>query len=161
PSLPNKATMMRDGFRRIWTSFAEIDRRDPRYRQGLVAGYAELVQRLVDGGWRPCLVTFMFNRLPGSPAAVVKQMRDEVERVYSPVIRGFARDPRARTLVGSRPVLMGFADLPVPKRAKRELRLVAVNGGLHYAGVLLVPPRSRLRTSVEFHFFKYQQLYVR
>jgi hypothetical protein len=34
-------------------------------------------------------------------------------------------------------------DLPVSKREKRSLREVAVNGGLHYAGVLLVPPVSR------------------
>src|SRR6266508_160573 len=52
-------------------------------RRPLVGGYAAMVQDMVDRGWRAYLVTFMFNRLPGRQAAVVRQMGREVERVYA------------------------------------------------------------------------------
>jgi hypothetical protein len=103
----------------------------------------------------------MFKQLPGSPQAIVRQMQDEVERVFATFLTRVVRDPRSSRSVGRLPVLIACADLPVRKREKRPLRDVAVNGGLHFAGVLLVPPVSRLRTTVTQHFAENGKLYLR
>ncbi len=51
-------------------------------------------------------------------------------------------------------------DLPVGRRAK-PIAQVAINDGLHVHGVLLVPPRPRLRLPVDEHFRTQQSLYAR
>jgi hypothetical protein len=101
----------------------------------------------------------MFARLPGNPAAVVGQMRDEATRVFSALITRVARDPRRSA--GSLPIMIAAPDTPVPKRDKPAGDEIALNGGLHMHAVLLVPPRSRLRTSVEDHFRLNAGLYLR
>ena len=121
-------------------------------RRQIVHGYAELVQRRVADGWSPFLLTFMFHALRGGPLAIILQMRREVERAYAMLATRVVRDPRSPSAVGRLPVMIACADLPVPKRDKIILRDVTLNGGLHYNGVLLVPPRSRLRVPVDEHF---------
>jgi hypothetical protein len=127
----------------------------------LIIGYAELIQQRIREGWQPYLITFMFNRLPGNQAAVIKQMQDEVERVYATLVTRVVRKPRSPKSADRLPVFIGFADRPVPKRERKQLREIALNGGLHYHGILLMPARSRLRTGLAFHFMKYQRLYLR
>ena len=46
------------------------------------------------------------------------------------------------------------------KRAKLASADVTLNDGIHFHGVLVVPPRSRLTTTVEAHFRDQQRLYV-
>ena len=118
----------------------------------IVAGYVELIQRRIADGFTPYFVTFMFHPLPGGPAAIVAQMRREVERVYSTLVTRVVRDPRSPAAVGRLPLLIGCVDLPVRKTTKVQLRDVAVNGGLHVHAVLLIPARSRLRVPVVEHF---------
>jgi hypothetical protein len=129
--------------------------------QDLIGGYTELIEQRVQHGYRPYLITFMFNQLPGSPSAVIKQMQDEVERVYATLVTRVVRKPRSPQSADRLPVFVGFADLPVAKREKKQLQEVALNGGLHYHGILLMPAQSRLRTGLPFHFMKYRRLYLR
>ena len=144
----------------IWNSFASNHGNATR-NQDLIIGYTELIQQRVQDGWRPYLITFMFNQLPGSPSAVVKQMHGEVERVYATFVTRVVRKPRSPQSADRLPVLIGFADLPVAKRERKQLREVALNDGLHYHGILLMPAQSRMRTGLAFHFMKYHRLYLK
>jgi hypothetical protein len=54
-----------------------------------------------------------------------------------------------------------MADLPVPKRKKKSSVLsVTVNDGLHFHAILLLPPRSRLKVTVEEHFDVHSTKYL-
>jgi hypothetical protein len=53
-----------------------------------------------------------------------------------------------------------FPDLPVFKWAKKSLRDVTINNGLHYSGIALTPPVSRFATSLDTHFEQCQQEYL-
>jgi hypothetical protein len=131
-------------------------------RRALIAGYSEMVQRRIDSGWKPHLVTFMFKQLSGKMPVVIGGMKDEIERAYSTFITRVVRDPNSPKSAGQLPVLVAMADLPTFRRHRGGDRADAlVNGGLHYHGVLLVPPASRLQTGVDFHFFKHRKLYLR
>ena len=147
----------------IWNSFANpitTNSQESISHTDLISGYTDLVEQRVQDGWQPYLITFMFKRLPGNKSSVIKQMRDEIERVYATLVTRVVRKPRSPKSADRLPVLIGFADLPVPKREKKQLREIALNDGLHYHGILLLPGSSRLRTGLAFHFMKYRRLYV-
>jgi hypothetical protein len=155
--------MMRHLNAGIWNSFANpiaTNSQESISHTDLINGYADLVEQRVQDGWQPHLITFMFNQLPGSRSSVIKQTRDEIERVYATLVTRVVRKPRSPKSADRLPVLIGFADLPVPKRERRQLREITLNDGLHYHGILLMPARSRLRTGLAFHFMKYHRLYV-
>jgi hypothetical protein len=134
---------------------------DSRFKREVLAGYVQLVENRVRQGYEPSLITFMFRQLPGPPQAIIRQMRDEVERVFATLLTRVVRDPCSPRSVGKLPVLIACADLPVAKRDKRTLREVTINGGLHFAGVLLVPAQSRLRVTAQQHFSERAELYLR
>ena len=59
------------------------------------------------------------------------------------------------------PVLLASADLPVFKWSKALApQDVRINAGLHQHGVILLPPRSRLREDLGAHFERQQHRYV-
>jgi hypothetical protein len=124
----------------------------------LVQGYTKLVTDRVDEGWTCYLVTFLFSQLPGRRPAIIGQMRDEVQRVYSTFLTRAHREPR-RAPPDELPILVGVADLPVHKRDRSSSPVVLCNGGLHFHAVLLVPPSSRLREPVDEHFRSNEALY--
>lgn len=126
----------------------------------LIRGYAELGQSRVDVGWQPFLLTFMYRPLAGSPSAVLLQMHREIERVYATFAPRVVRKPRSPSALGKQPILLGFPDMPVRKTIMPCFRDVAVNAGLHFHGLLLVPPVTRLNVSVEQHFIDNQAHYA-
>jgi hypothetical protein len=59
------------------------------------------------------------------------------------------------------PVLLASADLPIFKRAKAlPPQDVQINEGLHQHGIVLLPPRSRLRDDLGAHFDRQQHRYL-
>ena len=124
--------------------YDRICRVDPTTRQ-LVDGYAQLVIDRVDCGWSCHLMTFPFSQLPGPRGAVIQAMKDELQRVYSTFVTRTNRKPRTAS-PDELPILIGTADLQVYKRDPASSPLVLCNGGLHFHGLLLVPPTSSART---------------
>jgi hypothetical protein len=57
-------------------------------------------------------------------------------------------------------MFIGAADLQVYKRDPTSSPLVLCNGGLHFHGLLMVPPDTRLGVPVEQHFRDYQDMYL-
>ena len=127
----------------------------------MIEGLAGLARQRVDAGFQAFLASFMFARLPGDPKAIIGQMRDETQRVYSTFVSRVARRPLSPRSVGSLPIMIAAPDMPVPKRVKLSADEIALNGGLHLHAILLMPPHSRLRMAADEHFRLNQGLYVR
>lgn len=117
-----------------------------------------MVTDRIDDGWTGHLVTFLFSQLPGTRSAVINQMKDEIQRVYSTLVTRGHRKPRTAS-PDELPVMIAAADLPVYKRDRSSSPAVPWNGGLHFHAVLLIPPRSRLNGFVEEHFRSNQAMY--
>jgi hypothetical protein len=132
----------------------------PINKRDVVAGYGDLVRSRIDLGWSASLMSFMFRALPGGPAAVVQQMRREIEHVFTKFLTRVTRRPCSPASADRLPVLIASPDLPVFKREKRPLHDIAVNNGLHAHGILLLPPVSRLRVPAGEHFRENQSAYA-
>lgn len=127
----------------------------------LIAGYAELIQQRIDEGLSGFLLTFMFKQPAGSPRALLLQMNDDVQRVYSTFVTRVVWNPRSEFVKDRLPVLITVPDQPVYKETKQKLSNLKINGGLHLHGVLCVPGNSRLKVDVPTHFEGKRALYVR
>jgi hypothetical protein len=104
-------------------------------------------------------MTLSFFQLPGPRGAIIQAMKDELQRVYSTFVTRTIRKPRTASS-DELPILIGVADLRVYKRDPKSSPLVLCNGGLHFHGLLIVPPETRLGLPVEEHFRDYQDMYL-
>ena len=138
--------------------YDRICRVDPVTRQQ-VDGFTQMVIDRINDGWSCHLMTFPFVQLPGPCSAVIQAMKDEIQRVYSTFVTRTHRKPRS-TPSDELPVLIGAADLQVPKRDPTSSPLIVCNGGLHFHCLLSVPPGTRLDVPVEEHFRDYQDMYL-
>ena len=118
-----------------------------------------MVTDRIEKGWTCHLVTFLFSQLPGTRPTVINQMKDEIQRVYSTFLTRVHRKPRTAS-PDELPVLIAVADLPVYKRDRSSSPLVLCNSGLHFHGLLLVPPTSRLDGTLDEHFRSNHGLYL-
>jgi hypothetical protein len=105
------------------------------------------------------LLTFKFEPLVGSRKALMRKMPTEIQRVYFTFLTRVIRKPQSQQ--SSRPILLGVPDLPVARRKKKARKDGLINDGLHYHGLLLMPPQSRLKQSVVDHFASNRKLYQR
>lgn len=92
----------------------------------------------------------MFPQLSGPEHALISKMKDQIQRVYSTFVTQVHRRPNSAPS-NLLPLLIAAADLPGGGSSNE---IVSRNGGLHFHGLLLIPPSSRLRTSVSEHFGK-------
>jgi hypothetical protein len=129
-------------------------------RLEVIGGYQKWVRGYVDRAWDPYFVSLMFHQLPGSQASVLRQMKGEIERVYTRLVTRFDRNPRSPAGSQRLPLMILFPDLPVYKREKRSIKDVSINDGLHYGGIALTPPVSRFHTTLDAYFKEEQDKYV-
>jgi hypothetical protein len=139
----------------IWKSIAQSSPKQ------LIAGYTELIQQRIDEGFNAFLLTFMFKQLAGPPKALLMQMNDEVQRVYSTFVTRVVRNPRSEFLKDALPLLITVPDRPIYKVTKQKLSNLKINGGLHLHGILCVPCNSRLKVDVPTHFKAKSAQYVK
>lgn len=135
------------------------DDRDRRAVDDVIAGYKQFVVDRVREGWHPHLATLMFAPLFGKPAAVIAQMMAEAEFAYKKFLTRAVRRPLSSGSLDWLPILIAAPDWPVGKHDK-PLAQVKINDGLHFHGLLLMPPFSRLPIPVDEHFRQQQALYV-
>jgi hypothetical protein len=125
-----------------------------------IRGYGQMVTERVLLGWEGYILTFHFSQLNGSQKSIHGRMESEIQRVYATMLTRLVRNPRAESQVGSLPMWLVTPDLPVPKWRKQPLGVVSINDGLHYHGVGLNPPWTRLREEFSCHVERCQGLYV-
>jgi hypothetical protein len=126
-----------------------------------IQAYAGMIDDRVAAGWKPFLLTFMFEQIVGSPCCRTEVMRKEVERVYATVLTRIVRHPRSEWHAWKNPIWIGGPDFPVPKHERQDKRDVIPNDGQHVHAVALMPPVSRLRQPLDDHFDDEQTRYVR
>ena len=100
---------------RIWQNIAKNTVRQ------LITGYSQLLQERMDHGFDAYFLSFMFKPFTGSQKALLSQMNDEVQRVYSTLVTRVARNPRAESQTASLPFLITCPDRPVYKEKKQKL----------------------------------------
>lgn len=127
----------------------------------VMTGYKQLAAERVAAGWQPSIVSMMFRRLSPMHGPVLAQMFREAELAYGTFVTRVVRRPLSLRSVDDLPVMIVAPDASVGKRDKPLARIELNGGGLHLHGVLLVPPRSRLRVTAAEHFRERQSLYVR
>jgi hypothetical protein len=115
-----------------------------------VQGLCQVVKNHVKRGFEPYLIAFMFKLavLTGSTG----QMPEEIYRVYSRFLTECVRNPWSKNNQHNRPVLIACPDWPVRKRYKQDQIKALPCEGAHWHGILLVPPKNRLKVGVKEHF---------
>lgn len=112
--------------------------------------YGEWVESLVCNGYTAYFMTFMFNEMGNMQRhTMAEQMLKDIETYYGRLITHFTRKPHRTEEMHMRPIMIASPDLPVPKRAKGELRDAVVNDGLHCHAICLTPPVSRFKGKFE------------
>ena len=127
----------------------------------LDVAYSLWAERLVNEGWTPYLLTFMFGDIEGPVHEVARIMEREVERIYATVLSRIIRNPNRVGMIGKHPVWICCHDRPVYKLVKTTLRDVTVNDGRHIHAVALIPPWSRMSEGLADHFDGHRALYLR
>jgi hypothetical protein len=117
-----------------------------------ISHFTELIEKRVTGdGWNAYLMTFMFHPLSGSTQAKLQSMKDAVYRFYATFLTRVVRKPKSVFHAGDRPLLFAAPDYPVPKRKKQSPSDFAINDGLHFHGIMVVPLKSRLKEDLIGH----------
>jgi hypothetical protein len=123
---------------------ASVDIR--RYIEGL----CQLVEDHMKRGFEPYIITFIFKlAMLNGPS---QQMSGEVNRVYSRFLTECVRYSWSKTNVDNRPILIACPDWPVRKRYKQDQIKLLPREGVHWNGILLIPPKNRLKVGVKDHF---------
>ena len=126
----------------------------------IVRGYQEFVEEMVQEGWTPYVLTFMFNQINGSPTTVLTRMGKELERIYATMLTRIIRNPTSASAIGQLPIWIGCPDFPVPRHSRQSLASVTINEGLHVHAIAIIPPKSRLKEPLSTHLRTNQGLYV-
>ncbi len=134
----------------------------------IVDGYSQWVRQQLDDGYIGYYANFMFNQLPGGKRVHVEIMKKEVAAAHGKLTLRVVRKPNSKEWQPLRPRFIGCPDVPVRKNKRKAQRLDIANDGLHFNGILFVPPkrreldgkcvkgadgrRSRLKTGLIKHF---------
>lgn len=122
--------------------------------------FAHLVTDRLDNDWSGYMVTVMFSNIHGTRPSVLQTMKDDVARLYAILVTDVHRKPRTAP-TDELPVLLGALDLPVIKRRRIIGTHPSYNDGLHFHGLVLLPPSSRLKQDLVEYFREKRGLYVR
>ena len=131
------------------------------YIDSVIQGYCDLLTRKVGEGYTSYILSLLYKPLRGPRDWVLGEMEQGITEAYKTLLLRVARKPRSPAHRHRLPEWILLPDWPVAKRAKASLREVTLNNGLHYQGLALIPPQSRLRESLDAHFQRHQDLYTR
>jgi hypothetical protein len=152
---------MRETSHRSWISITSTGYMESSTnRRNRQKGLVDFFKARKASGWLPHLMTFQFEQLPGRINAILAQMGNDIGRLYCRLVPHVQRFPTTKLGSVNVPILFSCADLPVYKRKKVSLAEATLNDGLHYHGVLLLPPRNRLRTDLATHLEERRQYYL-
>jgi hypothetical protein len=111
----------------------------------VINAFYDFVESKINEDWTAYLTTAMFHPLSGSYLWKVSQMKSEMAKVYNFFLPRIVRYPNPKR---HEAMLIGMPDLPVDWKSKSH-------DGAHFHGILLIPPKSRLKTSIKRHFKDY------
>ncbi len=126
----------------------------------LLDAYVLMVIDRIEAGWTPYFLSFMFHPLSGGNQARIAQMTREIERVYAKVLTRIVRNPNSNSGAELCPFWLACPDWPVPKSNKDHFNDLAINDGLHFHVLVLIPPTTRMVEQFNLHIASHQQLYA-
>lgn len=110
-------------------------------------GYAVMLQDRINHGWDACLLSFMFNSLPGNDRTKVKLMMEEVRATYHKLLTRLYRHPHSKRH-DQLPFLIAAPDYQVPKHDRTTHVNPEINNGLHIHAAFACPRHTRLKTNL-------------
>src|ERR1019366_9409586 len=116
----------------------------------LLDAYGTWVTDYMDQGHDAYLTTFMFNYIPGNSKSIIGSMTKDIEQFYRTLVTRVVRNAR-KAQIHQLPKLIALPDRPVPKDCKQAQQDVAINDGLHFHGITMIPERSRLDCELDDH----------
>ena len=131
-----------------------------QHRLALIQAHADWPQGWLNQGWDGYLFTFMFNQMPGSRHAMVRQMHQELLRWYGRLATRTIRKTRSPVWIPFLPKGIFVPDLPVPKRVKQDIRDVSTNDGLHMHGIVVANRWARIPETLDAYFEENQKKYL-
>jgi hypothetical protein len=106
----------------------------------------------------------MFHPLSGSLSTIIAKMKYGIKKgFYSQICTRFARDPRSSSGQQQIPRLWLIPDRPVSKRNGKKHGcdfFTRNDNGLHFNGLMLIPPKSRFRECPIEHIEANQSKYT-
>jgi hypothetical protein len=133
-------------------SFSQHSNFQYQHRLALIQAHAAWAQEWLNQGWDGYLFTFLFNQLPGSRQAMVRQMHQQILRWYGRLATRTVRKTRSPAWIPFLPKGIFVPDLPVPKRSKQDIRDVSTNDGLHMHGIVVANRTRKLPETLDVHF---------
>ncbi|WP_128755428.1 hypothetical protein [Metarhizobium album] len=103
--------------------------------------YIEMTTDRIEKGFKPFILTFMFNQLSGGDEGVRKQMIDSMHGIYGHLLSRITRRPSKD--LADLPLWVFCQDWPVPKDSKTTLSQASINDGCHVHAFVLLPPKTR------------------
>jgi hypothetical protein len=143
--------------------YPPFDSSNPTLIRRIVNAYGEMIQERIDEGYEPYLLSIMFKEIRGPRNGVISQMLENTATAYDRSLTRIVRNPRSPSQQDKLPIWIACPDFPVAKGAKKQLRDVALNDGLHVHGIALLPPVNRLKgrgLRLDGHFVNQQRLYA-
>lgn len=119
----------------------------------LIGAYAEMVQVRWDNGWTPYLLSIKFDEISGGPVKRKAVMEEEIHELFVFILCHTHKRPHGKP-ADDLPLMIAIPDDPVFKRNKDMLRNIAINDGLHYHAILVIPPWSRMSKPLEDALFE-------
>jgi hypothetical protein len=123
-----------------------------QHRLALIQAHGDWLQQWLNQEWDGYLFTFMFNQMPGSRHAMVRQMHQELLRWYGRLATRTVRKTRSLVWIPFLPKGIFVPDLPVPKRSKQDIRDVSTNDGLHMDGIVVANRWARIPDTLDAYF---------
>jgi len=113
--------------------------------------FTKMVMDRIECGFDPHLLSFMFNPIPGSQQAKLREMHHEAERAYAKILTRAFRRPHSVPDLMCLPFWLVCPDWPVPKKQKQKRDDVTINDGMHLHAIALMPPDTRMQESLSDH----------
>jgi hypothetical protein len=129
-------------------------------RKAYIEAWGRYFEQRMDAGWEGYLITLMFKHIPGSEAARLRVMEQELYRVYATHLSRLFRRPNAPRNRGKLPIWIASPDYPVAKQEKQMLGDVRINNGLHLHVAALYHRDRRFAGSMVNHFADLMHIYI-
>jgi hypothetical protein len=130
----------------------------------LVDAYAQWMNQMESKGAKLYYVNVMFDQMHGPKYERAHKMKHLIERFYAQYVTQFVHHPRARGEQEDLPQFWLYPDLPGPKKDRTKFVNIALNGGLHFNGAMVIRKPLRGETKIrgiKRHFHQNQQSYAK
>jgi hypothetical protein len=115
-------------------------------RKAYIEAWGRYFEQRMDAGWEGYLITLMFKHIPGSEAARLRVMEQELYRVYATHLSRLFRRPNAPRNRGKLPIWIASPDYPVETEEQYVVgygfKTVVKRASIGVDGMIVLPRTS-------------------